>query len=39
MDTPFAGIDDPALASAITTLDDTLTTLTAYYDQHQVPKT
>ena len=38
MDTPFAGIDDPALASAITTLDDTLTTLTTHYDQHQVQK-
>jgi len=38
MDTPFAGIDDPALASAITTLDDSLTTLTAHYDQHHVQK-
>ena len=38
MDTPFAGIDDPALASAITALDDRLTTLTAHYDSHQVQK-
>ena len=38
MDTPFAGIDDPALVSALTTLDDTLTTLTTHYDSHQVQK-
>ena len=38
MDTPFAGIDDPALAHAITTLDDTLTTLTTHYDSHHVQK-
>ena len=38
MDTPFAGIDDPALTTAITSLDDTLTTLTTHYDSHQVQK-